>query len=110
MNKLILFIEIMCILTLITENVNAYSVESNGEVHQYLTNESSVVWKLIPYEIKKNLGSTINVYDEENNFDIYEDYILSGSAEEDYDVNPKSHFWQPDNNTECIKKLKGDEL
>ena len=46
----IFFIELII---LIIPAVNAYNVEPNEEVHQYLTNESQTVWEQTPNKIKR---------------------------------------------------------
>ena len=76
--------------------VNAYNVELGQEVHQYLTNESKGIWKLIPKEIKEHLGNTLQTYNDNNTYENGE-LTIDGSAEEDFGTNPLRHFWQPDN-------------
>ncbi|MBI2452386.1 PQQ-binding-like beta-propeller repeat protein [Candidatus Pacearchaeota archaeon] len=82
-------------LILFSSTIDAYSVGNSSEVHQYLTNESSVSWDLTPYEIKANLGNSLQTYNDDDNFDTG-DGIITGSAEEDYGSTPLRHFWQPD--------------
>ncbi|MFC1800450.1 FG-GAP-like repeat-containing protein [Nanoarchaeota archaeon] len=77
--------------------VSSYAVESGDETHQHLTNESAYIWNLIQYEVKNNLGNSLLVHNDDNSFSQSTDYIISGSAEEDYKRNPVRHFWDPDN-------------
>lgn len=73
----------------------AYKVEENSEVHQYITNESGQVWSLFPYEIKQKLNTPLNqVLD--SNYDVGDD-IITGSGEEDALIRWLYHFWEPDN-------------
>ena len=73
-------------------------------VHQHITNESKLVWKLIPFEVKQHLLRPIN-----EDLDLplvagYEpsDDIITGSGEDDRAYSSlivfnANHFWQPDN-------------
>jgi len=84
----------------------AYTVETNQEVHQYLTNESKETWKLIPSEIKDHLITPLNQTIDEKGFKAGED-TTTGSGEEDKELSLEDffcagrpfcrHFWQPDN-------------
>ena len=98
MNKLMIGLGIVLISLLISISVDiyAYKVEINTEVHQHITNESSSIWKLIPYEITIYLGNSLQVYNNDNDFNLG-DTVITGSAEEDYLANPRNHFFQPDN-------------
>ncbi len=92
---------ISCIIFLIYLNLTmAYKMENNREVHQHITNESQLVWKLIPNEIKNHLKNSIktniNTLTARNvDFNPGED-IINGSAEEDIRSRPLQHFWNPD--------------
>ena len=75
----------------------------NKTVHQHITNESKLVWKLVPYEINRKLLNSISA-----DLDLpvvagYEsgDDTITGSGEEDlvastYSAYFGNHFWQPD--------------
>ncbi|MBI2667418.1 VCBS repeat-containing protein [Candidatus Woesearchaeota archaeon] len=95
MNKQVLLISVLFVLVIFSNIVNAYDVGPNEEVHQHITNESAIVWKLTPNEIKEYLGDSLQDYNDDNEFDS-QDTIITGSAEEDYGSNPLRHFWQPD--------------
>ncbi len=76
-------------------------MENGKEVHQHITNESQVVWSLIPYEIKQHLKNPINTNTNTHSsvrqdYDIGDD-ITTGSAEEDILARPLTHFWEADN-------------
>ena len=75
----------------------SYEVDPiNATVHQYITNESILVWKNIPYEIKAHAQRRI-IEQLDSNYDIGDD-IISGSGEEDKGISLPflRHFWQPD--------------
>ena len=88
-------------------SVNSYDFDPPSKtVHQHITNESKLVWKLIPYEIKKHLLNPINAVLDFPLVAGYEpgDDIITGSGEEDlvFDVRVtfnSNHLWQPDNLT-----------
>jgi len=77
-------------------NVVAYQVEvPNNIVHQYLTNESQAVWSLMPTEMERMFPRSLIALNNQND---YHDgkTIINGSSEEDYLIQPRLHFWQPD--------------
>ena len=81
--------------------VYSYEVNplNNATVHQYITNESILIWKLIPFEIKNHAKNPIT-NELDSNYDVGND-IVSGSGEEDRQPDTVSaaftnHFWQPD--------------
>ena len=103
LSKIRIIIFLFTILIFIDKLVIAYNVETpNQTVHQYLTNESQVIWELIPYEIKEKLKSSTLEASNRNQVFNNGDGIINGSAEEDYLTLPTLHFWQPDNPTQAI--------
>ncbi|HLD42995.1 MAG TPA: hypothetical protein VJB08_03330 [Candidatus Nanoarchaeia archaeon] len=78
-------ITLLVILLVLVTTVSAYDINPPSRtVHQYLTNESQVVWKLIPYEIKKQFN--VNSIEADNKNSKYNtgDKIINGSSEEDF--------------------------
>ena len=84
------------LLIFFTNSAHSYSVDPPSNTHQYITNESQIVWKLIPKEIKDHLQTPLN-----QNLDLgYQNSedIITGSGEEDVPfTKTRKHFWQPDN-------------
>ena len=111
MQKLKAIILLHLVLIILSYNSTAYSMNPDESgvqktVHQHITNESKLIWKLMPYEIKNQLTNPINKGLDSPftaNFD-YGDDVITGSGEEDlaFDVNTivnSNHFWQPDEPT-----------
>jgi len=85
--------------TLEPSSSSHFTVEPEQEVHQYLTNESQSVWKLIPKEITTHIQNPINRTTNDNDYNLGDD-ALDGSREEDLPIlsfRYLQHFWQPDN-------------
>ena len=91
---------ILCIFFILASFGSAYKVETNSEVHQYLTNESKTIWPLITYESSNHITNPISTYIDFEDYD-EEDYnnrddVINGSLEEDVGGRPLNHFWNPD--------------
>jgi len=97
MNKFKVQIILLLLIFVLVPNIMAYKMEPlNNIVHQYITNESQEVWKLIPYEIKNHLSGSLLSGKDSDDYNIG-DNIINGSSEEDHGTNPLRHFWEPDN-------------
>ena len=95
-NKLIKITVTIILLAITVNLVNAYNIDSPGHVHQYITNESKFIWKLVPSEIKDHLSTSLN-QQLDSNYDQGDD-VITGSGEEDKPVTKtRKHFWQLDN-------------
>ncbi|MBI2667422.1 hypothetical protein HYX17_01480 [Candidatus Woesearchaeota archaeon] len=86
---------VIVVLILVTNISLAYNRDPPENVHQYITNESQDVWKLIPLEIKEHLTTPLN-QNLDSDFDQGND-IITGSGEEDSSARWIWHFWQVDN-------------
>jgi len=75
-----------------------YKMETpiNATVHQHITNESKLIWKDVPFEIKNHARNSIT-NELDGDYDTGND-IISGSGEEDKGISLPflRHFWQPD--------------
>ncbi len=91
-NELILILLIL--LNLVSYEVLAYKVETPAHVHQYLTNESQDVSKILQPEVREHLKTQLN-QNLDSNFDVGDD-IITGSGEEDSLDRFIFHFWEPD--------------
>lgn len=84
--------------------VYSYSPDTPTHVHQYITNESKEVWKLLPHEIKSNLFNSLGRSISDTDYDIGDD-IISGSGEEDRpSTNTLNHLWDSD----ILQTARGD--
>ncbi len=84
-NKLIKLMMVALICILIVFSAYGHGGEPSKPTHQYITNESGQLWKLMPYEIKQHLNRSMyaNATDIFYCYDVGED-IISGSGEEDF--------------------------
>ncbi len=102
MKKIIILVNLFIVLNSFI--IFAYSMGSNAEVHQHITNESKFVWTQVPEEIKNHLTLPINSTLDSFGFAKYDsnEDIIIGSGEED--LTPvtvgtffTNHYWSPDN-------------
>lgn len=97
------FVLSLCVLILLLTFSNAYKVETQTEVHQYISQQSKYVWNLVPFEIELFLNNSIltgtNIWLDSDEYNLGDD-VIDGSAEEDIVPNSRNHFWNPDNTTE----------
>ena len=97
MNKYKLIFMIVFVL-LVASSINAYKVDPpNQVVHQYITNESGDVWKLLPYEMRSNLKNLPNsTIDATGDYDWGDDIIIGSGEEDKPSTLSLGHFWNPD--------------
>ena len=106
-STLILFLVILLVIMPLTFS---YEVDPPGTVHQHITNESQITWKLAPPEMKNYISNPLNTnINDGNGFDP-EDDIIDGSGEED--KGPEylpffRHFLEPDNPNSVACCLEG---
>src|SRR3989338_2745849 len=104
MLKIELLIILILTIILISPISLSYSMDPPDEtVHQHITNESKLIWKLLPSEIKIHI---LNPIIASLDFPIVAGYesgddIVTGSGEEDLVASTwfagfGNHFWQPD--------------
>ena len=117
------FILALILVIFIVTSIRVYSYKQdppNNVTHQFITNESKEIWKLIPYEIKLHLLNDIRAdpngeisvqfipcLTENADYDNGDD-IITGSGEEDNTLSTcfavyGNHFWDVDDpDTESI--------
>src|SRR3989338_377809 len=83
----------------------------NKTVHQHITNESLLIWKSVPYEIKSH-GTRPIISQVNGDFNLGVDDIITGSGEEDRRLDTilsafTNHFWQPDD-PDTLTSGRGD--
>ncbi|MBI3037337.1 VCBS repeat-containing protein [Candidatus Woesearchaeota archaeon] len=76
--------------------VEAFSPDPPTNVHQYITNESGVIWPLIPFEIKSHLFNPLNKSIDDEDYDAGDDIILGSGEEDRPSINTRNHLWNPD--------------